>query len=205
MKVTTRRTQASDYKPTQHRDFEALFGPVMSKLQRYARRLARDPSDADDLVQDVLLKIYRYPERWPDEAGAAAWLMRVTYNVFVDSYRRRGQDRETISLDQFVMEARESGEDSGDLSSDFSTVSDPIAENCELSDLISLSLRSLPARYRRMVYWHDIEGLSTHEIAERLNIPLNTVRSTINRGHHMIRSTQQAVSDLKGPRAMASA
>lgn len=204
MNVTTQRSQATS-QPTQHRDFEALFGPVMSKLQRYARKLARDPSDADDLVQDVLLKIYRYPERWPDEAGAAAWLMRVTYNVFVDSYRRRSHERENISLDQFVMEARESSEDADDMTSDFSTVSDPIAENFELSDLISLSLRSLPARYRRMVYWHDIEGLSTHEIAERLNIPLNTVRSTINRGHNMIRSTHQTVSDLRGPRATAAA
>lgn len=192
-------------KPARHQDFETLFGPIMGKLQRYARRLAGNPADAEDLAQEVLLKIYRYPERWPDKNGATAWLMRVTYNVFVDTYRRRSNERENISLDQFVMEARESSEDAGDMASDFSTLSDPIAEGFELSDLISLSLRSLPARYRRMVYWHDIEGLSAREIADRLNIPLNTVRSTISRGHNMIRSTHRNVSALKGARSAAAA
>lgn len=202
---TSQTIQPQNSKPSRHHDFEALFGPVMAKLQRYAHKLTGNPADADDLVQDVLLKVYRYPERWPDESGATAWLMRVTYNLFVDSYRRSGHDRHNISLEQFVLEARASQEDAGDLTSDFSTVSDPIAEGFELSDLISLSLRALPPRYRRMVYWHDIEGLSAQEIAERLHVPLNTVRSTINRGHHMIRQTHFDINAMPSARAEAAA
>src|SRR5512146_1409492 len=128
---------------------------------------------AEDLTQDIFLKLYRSLDTFDRRANFQTWLISVSRNLCIDHYRSVRKERQTIDREV-------TAEDVSPISA---TVS-PLAalENRDLAGLLRQALQGLPQSLRMAVLLRDIQELSYQEIAERLRLPEGTVKSRINRG-----------------------
>ena len=145
------------------------------KIYNYAYRLAGNPHDAADLVQEVLLRVRRaLPEYQPGSFDG--WLWRITRNAFLDEMRRQAR-RPTVALpddpDRFDLNPSPSA--------------DEALDSFRIGDDVQKALLSLPLEFREAVVMCDIIGLSYDEIALAAEVPVGTVRSRIHRGRKLLR------------------
>ena len=143
-------------------------------LYTVAYRLTGNDTDAQDLVQDVLLRVRRGLETYRP-GSLEGWLSRITTNAFLDDLRRRRRrplDALPDDPDRAVPPAIGADETSA-------------AES--ISDEVQAALTRLPDEYRAAVVLCDVVGLSYEEIGEALGIPVGTVRSRIHRGRRQLR------------------
>jgi RNA polymerase sigma factor (sigma-70 family) len=143
-------------------------------LYTVAYRLTGNDDDAQDLVQDVLLRVRRGLETYRP-GSLEGWLSRITTNAFLDDVRRRRRrplDALPDDPDRAVPPAVAADETS-------------VAES--ISDEVQAALIRLPDEYRAAVVLCDVVGLSYEEIGEALGIPVGTVRSRIHRGRRQLR------------------
>jgi RNA polymerase sigma-70 factor (ECF subfamily) len=131
--------------------------------------------EAEDLTQDVFLKVFRSLATFDRRANFQTWLISVSRNLCIDHYRSVRKERETIDRDIR----------SDDLASASPDVS-PLAalERRDLAEQLREALRHLPETLRTAVVMRDMQELSYQEIADRLGLPEGTVKSRINRGRH---------------------
>ncbi len=142
-------------------------------LYNVAYRLAGNDADAQDLVQETLLRVRRGLETY-QPGSLPAWLTRIVTNVFLDEVRRRRR-RPTDPL--------------GDDAERVLPTSAPADEaSDDLSDEVQRALTSLPDEFRTAVVLCDVVGMSYDEIAAAQGVPVGTVRSRIHRGRRMLRS-----------------
>jgi RNA polymerase sigma-70 factor (ECF subfamily) len=159
-------------------DDEAL--PHLDALYRVALRLTADPSQAEDLVQDTMLKAYRAWRQYRPGTNAKGWLLTILRNTFINDYRRRkhepvAMDLEAVeshALDRSMQEADPEG-------SFFSQIVD--ARVLEAID-------ALPTEFREVLALSDIEGLRYAEIADMLQIPVGTVKSRLFRARRLLQA-----------------
>ena len=146
-------------------------------------RFTGSPTDAEDLTQDVFLKVYRNLQAFdPEKGGFSTWLTTLTRNLLVDHFRRTRQDRATDSLDETAR-----GDDS-----DGPTLADRLADTrpgqmqrvaqMELRSRIQHALKQLSPELREAVILRDLQDLDYKEIAAVLHVPEGTVKSRISRG-----------------------
>ena len=146
-------------------------------------RFTGSPTDAEDLTQDVFLKVYRNLQGFDPEKGAfTTWLTTLTRNLLVDHFRRTRQDRATDSLDETAR-----GEDG-----DGPTLADRLADTrpgqmervaqMELRSRIQHALKQLSPELREAVILRDLQDMDYKEIAAVLHVPEGTVKSRISRG-----------------------
>jgi RNA polymerase sigma-70 factor (ECF subfamily) len=163
-------------------DREAL-SPLMerhySRLYRIALSYLRDPDEALDAAQETFVKAYQNAHKWNAESEVAPWLTRVAVNSAIDRYRRR---KRRFS----IMEPLAEGDHDSQI-----TAEDPSPERKllgrELSERISIALRTLPATQRAVFVLRHYEGLSLEEIARTLEISLGTVKSSLHRALRRLR------------------
>jgi RNA polymerase sigma-70 factor, ECF subfamily len=128
---------------------------------------------AEDLTQDVFVKIFRSLDTFDRRANFQTWLVSVSRNLCIDHYRSVRKERETIDRDV----------DPGDLAPVSATISPLNAlEQGDRRVLLQRGLRGLAPTLRQAVLMRDIQELSYQEIADRLGLPEGTVKSRINRG-----------------------
>jgi RNA polymerase sigma-70 factor (ECF subfamily) len=161
--------------------FEQLALPLMDQLYTVALYLARNPDEADDLLQETYLRAYRFWERFASGTNCKAWLVTILYNVFRNRYRERQKEQPEAG----------SGE-SGSLTDRVAEIPDP-AGSPELLVLSSLldgevdaALRKLPRDFLDAIVLVDVEELSYEEAAEALGCPVGTVRSRLSRGRNLL-------------------
>jgi RNA polymerase sigma-70 factor (ECF subfamily) len=142
-------------------------------LYTVAYRLTGNDADAQDLVQEVLLRVRRGLATYRP-GSLEAWLSRITTNAFLDETRRRKR-RPTEPLPDRVLAG---GDDAA-----------TALASATLSDDVQDALRALPDEYRAAVVLCDVVGLPYNEIADQLAVPLGTVRSRIHRGRALLRSS----------------
>jgi RNA polymerase sigma-70 factor (ECF subfamily) len=149
-----------------------LVGQHTRKVFGLAYRFTGHVDEAEDLTQEVFVKVYQTLDRYRENDGPfGAWLMAVARNHAIDRYRRRKQERTRRSDDPAVLERMAApGEH-------------PIAglEREERAALVHRGLRALPPDLRLPLILCDLQGMPYEEIATRLAIPLGTVKSRINR------------------------
>jgi RNA polymerase sigma-70 factor (ECF subfamily) len=166
-----------------HSRFEQLVGPHLKNLYRLAFRLTGQRDDAEDLVQDMLLKLYPRLEEMQAVDNLAPWLSRVLYRLFVDQHRR--QQRSPIDLmgdEEVVYEMHASTDARPDE-----------AVNADLGNkLINDALLQLSEEHRIVILLHDVEGYSLQEINEMLDIPVGTIKSRLSRARNKLREHLQA-------------
>jgi RNA polymerase sigma-70 factor, ECF subfamily len=157
-------------------DDEAL--PHLDALYRVALRLTADPTMAEDLVQDTMLKAYRAWRQYRPGTNAKGWLLTILRNTFINDYRRRKHEPVAMDLDLVESHAIDrSPQETDPEGSFFSQIVD--AKVLEAID-------SLPTEFREVLVLSDVEGMRYAEIAETLQIPVGTVKSRLFRARHQL-------------------
>lgn len=167
------------------KDFEVIALPHLDALYGAACRLTRNPRDAEDLVQDAVLRAYRFWDTFEEDSNCKAWLFKILTNTFINRYQKAKRTREVMSA-----AAAEQRVTDGVLVHQSSLASrDP--ENVLLDNTISEqvidALHSLPADFRLAVVLCDLEGLSYKEIADAMDCPIGTVMSRLYRGRRLLK------------------
>lgn len=155
----------------------------LDSLYGSALRLTRNPSDAEDLVQDTLVRAYRFQDRFEPGTNMKAWLLRILTNTFINRYRRSTRERKVLD-----------GEDAipvGDGVMSRAAMrglrdSVTVAQQGLLREEILRALDELPEDYRVMIVLADIEELSYKEIAEAVGCPIGTVMSRLHRARRLM-------------------
>ena len=147
-----------------------------------ALRMTRNPSDAEDLVQESMTRAYAGIRHFTPGTNSRAWLFRILSNTFVSGYRKR--QREPVQVLGAELETF-SVADAG-----FSGAS-PSAEDAVLGQFANSEVREalteLPECFRATVYLADVEGYPYRDIAEMLGVPIGTVMSRLHRARAMLR------------------
>jgi len=165
-------------------EFEREALTHVATLLAVGTRLTRNASEAEDLVQDALLKALRAREQFASGSNMRAWLLRILTNTFINRYRRGG-------LEKTLME----GPDADPLAdgwvgaSSMEAMRDPESQALRslLEQEISAALDELPEEFRLAVVLSDVEELSYKEIAEIMGCPIGTVMSRLHRGRRLLK------------------
>ena len=160
---------------------EQIYHDYAPRVYNMARRMVRTDADAEDVMQDVLLKVVR---KLPTFRGASAlptWLHRVTVNTALSHRRKLAVREERRARDPFETIVAEEAEPSGATSPEAQLV------NRETHALIERAIANLPPLYRNVFLLADVEGLPNADIAERLGLSLAAVKSRLHRARHLMR------------------
>lgn len=163
--------------------FEDLLRPHVAFLYRLAWRFTGSAADAEDLVQDVLLKLYPRSAELAGIEQLRPWLARVLYRQYVDDLRRRARSPVSALAD--------GGEGEGDPLDAVAAVEigpDGHAERGEWRDRILAALGQLNPEQRAVVAMHDVEGYSLEELEPILQVPLGTLKSRLHRARRRLRA-----------------
>jgi RNA polymerase sigma-70 factor, ECF subfamily len=171
-------------------EFEREAMPHLDALFGTAIRLTRNEGDAQDLVQDTLLRAYRFWHRFEQGTHCKAWLFKILTNTFINGYHkgRREQElaqayaaEEAVTADILAREASHASRDP-----------ESALASRMLSDDVQRALEAIPAEFRLAVLLCDVEGFSYKEIAEIMDTPVGTVMSRLYRGRRLL---QRALHD----------
>lgn len=164
-----------------HSEFQAEAVPHMNILYNFALRTTGNADDAQDLLQETLMKAFRFWDKYEKGTNIRAWLFRIMKNSYINRYRKETREPGMVDYDDvenFYDSIRDDSTDTNDLQK-------KIYSNM-LSDEVIEALQSLPEDFRTVVILCDIEGLTYEEIAEFFNCPIGTVRSRLHRGRKML-------------------
>jgi RNA polymerase sigma-70 factor, ECF subfamily len=178
----------------QRRRFEDEALPHLDALYTMAVRLARNSHDASDLVQETILRAYRFFDRFEQGTNCRAWLLTILFNNFRNGYRRSAREQPAGSPEEF--ERRIEAES---LRSD-SPNSDPEAtlSGSGMEREVEAALDALPAEFREALLLVDVQELSYQEISQVLNIPIGTVKSRVSRARSLLRDALAAYAKERG-------
>lgn len=178
--------------------FEEEVLPLSSALYGAALRMSRNPSDAEDLVQETYIRAFRSWRQFEPGTNLKAWLFRILTNLFISSYRKRRREPVTVPVEdpeQFDLYQTLTSRDSSAASAESIVLSQLVDED------IKQALSALPEAFRMPVLLADVEGFSYKQIAEMLGIPIGTVMSRLHRGRKVL---QKALWNLAAERGLVS-
>jgi RNA polymerase sigma-70 factor (ECF subfamily) len=164
-------------------ELEALYGP---RIQQLALRYVKNWEDAEEVTQDVLMKVYRKIDAFRGDAALSSWIYRITFNTAMSRLRSHRatrttefQPRDTASVDQQDRGQQEPA--------DWSALADDQVLRSQMRERLIGALRHLPAVYRVPVILRDIQGLSTEEASAVLHVKPQTLKSRLHRGRLILR------------------
>ncbi len=177
--------------------FAVLLKPHLQRLYRLAYRLTCSVPDAEDLVQDIIVKLYLRRDELTSIRELAPWLGRVLYNHFIDDKRRYARQPLKLVDPSIAVDDQ--------IASD----TEPLAQalNADTAQGLNAALTKLSEEQRVVVLLHDSEGYKLSEIQELTGIPVGTLKSRLHRGRERLRallkrdgtfSVQDACNPLNG-------
>ena len=182
--------------------FAELAMEYMPALYSAALRMTRNPSDAEDLVQETYLKAYRGFAGFSEGTNLKAWLYRILTNTYINSYRagkRRPEIADVEDVEDLYLYHRLTPDGGGDLGRS----AEDVALDSFTDDEVKAAIESLPEAFRMAVLLADVEGFSYKEIAEITDVPIGTVMSRIHRGRRALQKALHEYAESRG--LMASA
>jgi RNA polymerase sigma-70 factor (ECF subfamily) len=163
--------------------FEDEALPHLDALYTMAIRLARNPDDANDLLQETVLRAYRFFHQFETGTNCRAWMLTILFNNFRNGYRKYSREQPASSAEEF--DRKVEGE---------SLRTDPAGSNPEallsghgMEGEVEAALGGLPAEFREAILLVDVEELSYQEVSGVLDIPIGTVKSRVSRGRAILR------------------
>ena len=162
--------------------FEELMTRYTDKVFNLAMRLTRSKEDAEEVMQDVFVTIYRKLPSFEGKSSFSSWLYRITVNAGLMKLRKRRQDR-TIAMDDVIthFEKDHFGADKIVEGTDSYTLRQQL--NTKLEEAIG----KLPSEYRSVFVLRDVDGLTSKEVGEILDISIPAVKSRLHRARLMLR------------------
>src|SRR2546429_1529295 len=178
-------------------DFEAGVIAQLDSLYRTALRLTHNQQEAEDLVQETMLKAFRFSKSYQPGTNLRAWLFRILNTSAINRYRKQATHPTPAALPE--------GEDFylynriRDLSGqELNQGADEEVLNHYLDEDVYEALNNLPPNFRMAIILADIEGLSYKEIADALQIPIGTVMSRISRARRQLQKSLWQYAQQRG-------
>jgi RNA polymerase sigma-70 factor (ECF subfamily) len=187
--------EAPDTKAEKLRAFEEQALPLMPQLYGAALRWTRNPSDAEDLVQETFAKAYAAWDKFQQGTNLKAWLYRIMTNTHINLYNKRAKDQAKSGLDDLEDWQVGSGES---VTSKSARSAEAEAMDNLPSTIIRESLDQIPDEFRMVVYYAVVEGLPYAEIAEVMDTPVGTVMSRLHRGKKMLKELLTEYASQEG-------
>ena len=176
-------------------EFQAVVMANLDSLFGYARVLTRRTSDAEDLLQDVLLRAYRAFGSFDRKLSVKAWLFKIMKNAYIDRERRRRArpvEGEWANGDERATDGERGARTlPGEMFLYVPLSPEDILLRHLTIEGVREGIRRLPAVWRQVVELREIEGLSYQEIAEVIGKPIGTVMSRLSRGRDLLRASLQ--------------
>jgi RNA polymerase sigma-70 factor, ECF subfamily len=163
--------------------FSQLVNRYDRNIFRIAQHITHNEEDAQDVVQDAFLKAYQNLEQFQENSKFYTWLVRIAVNEALMKLRKRRTDR-TVSLDEDV--ETEEGSMPREVA-DWSPNPEQLYGQSELGDILKKTVQGLPPGFRTVFVLRDVEGLSTEETAEMLNLSVPAVKSRLLRARLQLR------------------
>lgn len=174
-------------------DFSEEIIPHLDALYNFGLRLTSDPNDAEDLVQDSVVKAYRFFDSYEKGTNAKAWLFRILKNSYINNYRKKSKKPQEVDYDEvasFYESIRAERTETSDME-------DKMFREL-IDDDISNALDEIPEDFRTVVLLCDVEDFTYEEIANMLDVPIGTIRSRLHRGRNLLKAQLMDYASRKG-------
>jgi RNA polymerase sigma-70 factor, ECF subfamily len=170
--------------------FEQVALPHLDALYSAALRLTRNSDDAKDLLQDTVLRSYKFFDQFKQGTNCRAWLLTILYNSFRNNCRRGTREQVASTSDQFDHQA-----ETGSLTDD-RPVRNPeeLIGNRMVARQFEAVLATLSPEFREVLILVDVQELNYQEIADVLEIPIGTVKSRVSRARAIMRQAMLKVT-----------
>jgi RNA polymerase sigma-70 factor, ECF subfamily len=173
---------------------EAL--PMLDSLYAAALRMTRNPADAEDLLQETMLRAYRSFDRFEPGTNLKAWLFRILTNAYINVYRKRQREPQKLSQDE--VEDFDLYQQLKDHDPQFSATPESIVLDSLVDSDILEAIDGLPEQFRLAVVLSDVEGFSYAEMAEIMDVPMGTVMSRLHRGRKALQKMLWEIARDRG-------
>src|SRR5918997_2033378 len=170
--------------------WEAVVRQNWRKVFNVAYKFVGRHDEAEDLTQDIFLKIFKALASFDRRANFQTWIISISRNLCIDHYRSVRKERQTIARDVDSNDLQPASSERGPYAA---------AEHQDLRELLRAALGKLPTTLRTAVVLRDLQELSYQEIADRLGLPEGTVKSRINRGRLELARQLKRLQDKQPP------
>ena len=193
------RLQAGDESAVQE-----LAERYTPRIYQLALRHMKNREDAEEVTQDVLMKVYRKVDAFRGDSALSSWIYRITFNTAM-SRLRNGQPARAADKERDRVEASAASNDQAQPAlqqADWSHMPDEELLRAQLRQAVTVAIADLPEIYRAPVVLRDIQGLTTEEASSRLHLKDQTLKSRLHRGRLMLRERLKAFAsglNLHGP------
>jgi len=156
--------------------FDEIVDRYKDRLYNYIRRMTGDALDAEDLTQEVFIKVFLGIKRFRNDSSLQTWLYRIATNLCVDRHRKMQRSpKETVFLDDLLPDPDESPAELVDWEGDPQS----FVQRREIQEAVQEALNRLPLKLKTVATLYDIQGIPYEDIARILEIPIGTVKSRL--------------------------
>lgn len=173
---------------------EAL--PLLDSLYAGALRMTRNPADAEDLLQETMMRAYRAFDRFQAGTNIKAWLFRILTNAYINTYRKKQRQPTNVSQDE--VEEFDLYQQLKDHDPNLKITPETIVLDNLVDTDITDAIDDLPEQFRMAVVLSDVEGFSYAEMAEIMDVPIGTVMSRLHRGRKTLQKRLWAIAKDRG-------
>ncbi len=181
--------------------FKTLVRRYQNRIFNSAYHLIGNKEEAEEVVQDTFVKVHQGIDNFREDASFGAWVFRISHNLCMDILRNR---KKRVAIQTIPILARTGEETDGDYEAGVDDIADMTLEPAQVLDLkeeseiIELSLKSLPEAQRAVLILHDLEGFQYQQIAEIIGASIGTVRSRLHYGRIKLKEMLDAYYAMKG-------
>jgi len=176
-------------------DFDDLLLEHLDLMFAVAMKLTRNANDAEDLVNNTLLKALRFHDKFKEGTYIKAWLLTILRNTYINQYRQRARRPSQVELSG----AEKSNESYPDPGLRYTPKSENYTDVMELfEDKVRIAVDTLPIDFRKVVIMADVEDRTYKDIAQELDCPIGTVMSRLYRGRKILRTHLHDYAEEQG-------